>query len=398
MRGAKFARVGLGYALSIADVGTDLYVGRLSMSRGELSGELSVACSLPAITSTDGHLFRGRVNLSSTRSRSDLAKYLDGRAAGSGINWRDLLEWFFVRVLESESAGAEVVRIGRRPTQIGPTFRLDPMLPLSKPTILFGDGGVGKSYMAVGIAVSVVSGREVIPGFRPRTCPVLYLDWETDADDIDARVKAVSAGVDIEPPELDYINEAGPLTAHIEELARHVTAAGTGLIIIDSMAGALGATSEIGDANESVVRLFTALRHLNTTVLVIDHISKEGAASESGAFKPYGSAYKVNLARSVWELRQGKEADVDAIHLGLYHRKSNNSRLAAPMGLAYRNEDGKRVTWSDEPITETSLAAGVSIARRVDAAVKEGPITDAELADALGVEVKAVRVPLSRGR
>ena len=164
------------------------------------------------------------------------------------------------------------------------------------------------------------------------------------------------------------------------------------------MAGALGATSEIGDANESVVRLFTALRHLNTTVLVIDHISKEGAASESGAFKPYGSAYKVNLARSVWELRQGKEADVDAIHLGLYHRKSNNSRLAAPMGLAYRNEDGKRVTWSDEPITETSLAAGVSIARRVDAAVKEGPITDAELADALGVEVKAVRVPLSRGR
>lgn len=388
----------MGYALRLPDVATELLVSRLSMSRGELWGELTVSCAMPAIASQTGHISRGRFNISSPTARATTARLLRDRTAGADIEWAEVLETLCVGVLSAESAGTPFQLIGRMPVPIGATYLLEPILPLGKPTILFGDGGVGKSFFAVGASVSVATGQQVIADFNPRQAPVLYLDWETDAADIDGRVKAVSAGIDIEPPEIGYRACAGALAPQIEEIARYVEAEHVGLVIVDSMAGALGSNSEAsGDANESVVRMFTALRHLSATVLVLDHVSKEGASNERGAFKPYGSAYKVNLARSVWELRQGKDPDGDTVHLGLYHRKANNSRLSAPIGLAFRNESGRVVTWQSELITEVSLEKGISEASRIWAAISKQAMTADEIADETGIELKNVRVYLSRG-
>lgn len=390
-------RSGLGYALLIPDVATELRSGAPVRSRGEISAELTVSCGLPAITSQTGHLFRGRFNFSSMTARASLAKHLNAKTAGL-IDWAELLETLCVGVLTGEARGNETVRIGRLPAQIGPAYRVDPLLPLNKPTILFGDGGVGKSYLSLAMAVSCETGREVVPGFSPRVCHAMYLDWETDAAEIDSRIKTISAGAEMPEPEILYRGVAGPLVGQFESIAADIEAEGIGLVIIDSAGLAMGVASEASDANESAIRFYTALRHITAvTWLVIDHVSKEGARSEDGAHRPYGSAYKGFLARSVWELRKGAESEGDRTHLGLYHRKANTSKQHAPIGLAYVHEDGL-VYWEAESITEPTLEAGLTQGSRIYASLRRGLKTDEEIAEDTGIGLPSVRVQLSRGR
>ena len=55
---------------------------------------------------------------------------------------------------------------------------LDWFIPEGEPTILFGGGGVGKSYIALTIGAHVVLGRNFY-GIPTKSGPVLYLDVET---------------------------------------------------------------------------------------------------------------------------------------------------------------------------------------------------------------------------
>ena len=48
--------------------------------------------------------------------------------------------------------------------------------------------------------------------------------------------------------------------------------------------------------------------------------------------KPYGSIYKVNLARNVFELRKECEGDVDRTELLLVHTKANSSARLPTQG------------------------------------------------------------------
>lgn len=398
-------RDGLGYVLALPSVATEMRCGAVTSRSGELHAELSVSCALPGVTSRSGHLFRGRFNISSVRTRKELAGHLAARTPGSEIDWPELLEQFCVGVLAGESEGQPFVRVGRLPQRIAERFLVEPLLPLGKATILFGDGGVGKSYFAVGMAVSVETGREIVPGFRPVRSHVMYLDWESDQADLDERVKAVAVGADIEPPEITYRRCVGPLRNQLEPVARQVAAEDVGLVVVDSVGLAMGTTGESGDANQGAIELFEALAELGAaritpvTALAIDHVSKEASKSESGAGKPYGSGYKAFLARSTWELRQGKEREADGtMHLGLFHRKSNLSREQAPIGLRYVNEDGAAVWWQREPITEASLEKSLSQPERITAALREaGPMSDVDLAEYTGIDIGVLRAVLSRG-
>lgn len=401
-----FRRSGLGYALELPSVATELRVGQVSRSRGELVGELTVSCALPAIASQSGHIFRGRFNFSSPTTRTSMAKHLASRTVGAGIDWPELLEQFCVAVLTAESEGQPFVRVGRMPERIPERYLVDPLLPIGKATILYGDGGVGKSYLAVGLAVAVETGVEIIPGFHVGHARVLYLDWESDAADLDERVAAVCDGAGIDSIEILYHRCIGPLHTEVEAIARRVGEEGIGMAVVDSVGMAMGTSSETGvDANQGAIELFSAIREMGAaapggamTTIAIDHVSKEAAGRDTGAGKPYGSGYKAFLARSTWELRQGRDKDPDGtMHLGLYHTKSNGRRFS-PIGLAYVNEDGRSVRWSREDITDQTLEKGLSNTDRIYNALKlGGPMLDTELAEYTGIEVAQLRVTLSRG-
>ncbi|MES2210929.1 MAG: AAA family ATPase [Chloroflexota bacterium] len=383
--------------MRLPDLATELAVGYVRRSRGETHGELTVMCALPGTRSSDGHIHQATFNLSGSEARNRLAKTLTARA-DIGIDWVDVLEDLCRRVLAKERAGDPIEKVGALPVPIGETYRLDPMLPQDQTTILFGDGGVGKSTLAAALAVSVQTGASLVEGWVPRRAPVLYLDWEAGRNSLNRRVRGVAMGGHLpDVVQIDYRNcrRAGPLHAFAEDLATVVDREGYGLVIVDSVGMAAGVGSEGGDANESALRLFSAIGYLQTTVLAIDHINKTDAADEHRKARPYGSIYKGLLARATWELRLSNTER--GSFLGLYHTKSNDSAMLAPVSLQVLHEDDGSIRYERLDRMPIGLTKSLTQRDQIVAVLREyGHMTADEIADVLSLAENKVRAVLSR--
>lgn len=391
-----FEHQGLGYVLRVPELATEIAVRRLSRARGELHGEVRVSCGLAGTRSSDGHLHQARMNMSSTQSRATLSKALAYRATLPDVDWTDLLEDFCRRVLEAEEVGEPVLMVGARPRPVSRPYRLDPILPLGDPAILYGEGGTGKSTLAAAIAVSVETGVAVIPGWVPRRAPVLYLDWESGPDAINERISLVAAGANLpEPAQIRYRAMTRPLPDQAEDVATIVAEHGIGLVIVDSVGLASGASGDAGDAADTAWRLFAAFRVLGSTVLAIDHISKASADEPGKPSRPYGSVYKGYLARVTYELRRndGEEGAT----LGLYNTKANDRAKLPPIALAVRHEEHAIEYIRLDELPE-ELTRPLHLADRIVPALAFQSMTAKEIAELVGSSYGVVSQTLRRDR
>jgi hypothetical protein len=390
-----FRRQGLGYVLSVPEIGSELAVDRLTRTRGELHGELRVASALTTTRSRSGILHQARFNLSGATSRTSLSKTLAWRAnSGDSIDWYELLEELCSQVLNAERAGeADVEMVGTLPLPVHESYRLDPILPEGQVTILYGDGGVGKSTLAAAIGVSVETGISVIEGWAPRRANVLYLDWEAGKASLNRRVRGVAVGANLpSPASLRYMDcrRRGAVYGFAENIAAIVDAQKIGLVIVDSIGMAAGTGAEAGDANETAIRLFSAFGYFGTTVLAIDHVSKAEAEVTDRPSRPYGSVYKSLLARATFELRQSGNVRV------LYNTKANDHERLGPVALEVaHDEDGSiaytRLDAIPERVTPSDLRT------RLREALDDGlHLTTSQLAGRVGATEHTVRTVLNR--
>lgn len=396
----QFAKLGLGYVLRVPDLTIEISVDRLTRTRGELHGEMTVTCGLPGTRSDDGHLHGARFNLSGGTSRVSLAKVLAKRANQTDIDWEDLLEDFCRRVRAAERDGDPVIDVGGLPVPLGESYRLGPILPLNQTTILYGEGGGGKSSLASLLAVAVQTGVSPLDGWVPRKAPVLYLDWEGGRDSINRRVRGVAMGLEI--PHLVTIRyldcrRRGALYSFAEDIARMVDQEGYGLVVIDSVGMASGTGTEGGDANESTLRLFGAFGYLSTTILAIDHVSKAETEATNRPAKPYGSIFKTNLARATFELRRQKTADGSSALL-LLNTKANDADLLAPQPIrVIHGEDGS-IRYERMQSVPTELSGHLKQADRLAAHLAEGHLSVEQLSEVTDIPENTVRAVLSRGK
>lgn len=391
----EFSRRGLGYVLNAPDVLTDISVGRLTNRGGDTYGEVTVECGLLGTRSSDGVLHQARLNLTSTSARVSLAKLLTARSNAPDIDWQDLLEDFCRRVLASERAGEPVEMAGARPPREEQSWRLHPILAADKPTIIYGEGGSGKSTIATAIAVSVETGVTIIDGWLPRRAPVLYLDWEATVDDLDEHVKAIAAGAHIpHAVEIRYRRCYRPLADQAEEVASVVHANQVGLVIVDSVALAAGTSAEGSDASEGAIRLFAAFRLLGTTVLALAHVSKADQSDGSRPARPYGSVFYTNLARSTFELK--KSGETDSNRVALFNTKTNVSRPLAPFGLEILRSEGVIEYREFDLAEDPTLSKRLTIWDRARAALLAGPQHERELSLEIGATEGSIRTILSR--
>src|SRR3990172_8466047 len=134
----ELVRSGLGYVMHVPDLATTIGVDRLSRQRGELHGELRVSCAPPGPRSLSGLLHQAPFTLSGSEARSRLAKTLAWRAnTGDGVDWFELLEELCLGVLAEERRGEPIVLVGALPRPLEKPYRLDPILPLGDPVILY---------------------------------------------------------------------------------------------------------------------------------------------------------------------------------------------------------------------------------------------------------------------
>ena len=144
-------------------------------------------------------------------------------------------------------------------------------LPILKaqPMILFGDGGAGKSTLALSIAGTLAQ----------QGVPTLYCDWETDEAEHRHKLEDLFGDT---MPEVRYLRCASPLIHEVDRIRREVLVHGIGYLVIDSAGVACSGPPE---AAESANEFFRALRQVHVGALVLAHVTK----SEGGEHKPFGS-------------------------------------------------------------------------------------------------------------
>lgn len=327
---------------AVDHIAADAMTIRLPSSLGTVSFALteiewaprSLDCELE-VRVNNGIPYPERINLLSASAKTDLRRALESEY-GKDAGWAGIVNRAFALARASYTTKGRV-RWYRDIADPGePVFLADPFIPADAPTVLFGDGSAGKTYITFRLAVSIAAG---IPfgDFAITRGRVLVVDYETNEETFRRRVNRLLAGLRSEaaghlPAEIDdipigYFAARGiPLHEQISAIRREVRETGATLVIIDSAAAACGGKPE--DA-ENALKYFSALAKLgDVATLTIAHVPKGGDTD-----RPLGSVFWANQPRRTWFAERVDNEDSDVIHVGLYCRKVNDGRKPRPVGL-----------------------------------------------------------------
>src|SRR5262249_13708807 len=302
--------------------------------------------------------------------QQDRAKVVKERAkAKGGVDCSGLFELFCKKVFEAERTGDPFVRLRDlpRPERNDDIHVEGLTFPSRHPSILFGDGGSAKSYVALYLAGVLAQ----------RGLSVALFDWELCGEDHRDRYERLF-GAEM-PANVWYRRCERPLTIEVDSLRAGVREHQVAYAIFDSIAFACDGRPE--DA-EVASRYFRAVRSINCGSLHIAHVNK----SEENDKKPFGSSFWHNGARSTWNIQAVEQAGDGTLRLGFFNRKANLGPLRQAVGyvLTFTPEttEFRRIDVADSP----DLAGKLSIRQRMIHLLRQGGSMPAE---EIAVEIEA---------
>lgn len=211
------------------------------------------------------------------------------------------------------------------------------LVPEGVITILYGDGGTCKSYLGLYLAIQALRGEDFLGKRVTQQPSVLYIDAELDDEEFRRRAYPVSRGVGLEkiPKGLHYLALTGSLAdGDVHEAVRAaVKSCEATLVVVDSLTvAAFGSDLKEADV---VTALMRELKELGPTTLAVDHIAKPQPGTNVSAYRPFGSVFKYNLARSLIHVIGAKGGG-----FSLQQTKSNFGGFAESVGIAVEFADG----------------------------------------------------------
>lgn len=311
------------YALTLGDLVIE--ASRVRWAGAELHGELTANLAGTA------ELPPTAVQFTKPASRQELKALLEGRAEPR------LLDELCRCVVEAERANrTPAVRLCDVPR---PTLDREfttaslPAVPRTSMAIWFGDGGTGKSLIALQKGGLLAQ----------QGVPVLFLDWEWDASEHRLRYEKLF-GAEM-PRDLHYWTCERPLAQCADEIRRYVKKHAIGYVIVDSIAYACGGNPESSEVAAEYKRY---AQSLGVGSLHLAHVPKNGNRE-----KPFGSTFWHNSARSTWYVHRlathkprrnahGQIAYQETV-LQWFHCKSNTGPLETEertMRLIVDNQKG----------------------------------------------------------
>lgn len=337
-----------------------------------------------------------RYTLTALASRNNLAKHLANRLELVDVDWEGVVLQAFTKVVNTYRLGEPLVEL--KPTDILKPldYLIHPLLPTNMPTTLYGDGGVGKSTVAVFICTLLVSAYAEAHelGLKIPKEPVrcLYLDWEADRDEISnifLRIKN-GLGIDDENVRFHYRRCWQPLSEDMDEIQRVVAEIKPSLVVIDSIAAAV--QSDMADAGTATKLISRDIRQLNCTSLILAHYNKTKEQEKS----IFGSIFWKNYSRAVFELIKGKESVKDRMQVGIFCRKFNRSFIVKPIGLEFSYVDNDAIYIHKHSVGDSpSLSSNIAIHERIKAVLTRKPATTQELASTFKLKEETIKKILS---
>jgi RecA-family ATPase len=229
-------------------------------------------------------------------------------------------------------------------------WEVDGLVPKGHLTMLIADGGTGKSFLALHLAMCIASG-QLFLGRDVDRGRVLYIDHELDADEQRRRVWRVATGMGLSVDDeairerLFYIRPRYPLGTddhHIKVLDL-VDRLEIDFVVLDSLT--MGAAGDVKDQAD-FVPIAQQIRQWPTT-LAIDHVSHATARGSASNARAFGSVFKRNAARSSLTL-----AESDTGGYVIQQEKSNfnsgDSRLCYATTFEEDAVTFERIDESDE--------------------------------------------------
>lgn len=164
---------------------------------------------------------------------------------------------------------------------------LDPLLPEQGLVMLYAYRGIGKTYVALGIAAAVANGGAFLRWRAPQPRRVLYVDGELPASTLKQRVNMILAGLEgcqprsgafqLVTPDLQKRPMPDLATAEGQSLLEPL-AAEVDLIVLDNLSALCRSGSENDGEDWAPVQEWTLrLRRQGKSVLLVHHAGKNKA-------------------------------------------------------------------------------------------------------------------------
>jgi len=282
-----------------------------------------------------------------------------------GIDWEECVEQMSGMILDTHDQFIPSVKL-KDVAEAGPiSYLVEPFVIEHEINTLFGDSGNGKSMLAL-LWACLLDTDATDSAHRIVTKParVMYLDYETDEQQVRRRASWIHKGMGIEDVESNILYKrcVQPLHVMAESLKDEVEAEGIEFVIVDSLGMALGG-SLIDE--QAVIQYFSVLRFLDVTSLTITHTNKKGEI--------HGSVFTTAQSRQTFEAKRAS-VEKNKIDIALFHRKVNDVSKLDPRAYELRFAPGE-VKFVAKDVMDSEVGAeGLSISALVQEVLKiEGP-------------------------
>ncbi|NMM45954.1 AAA family ATPase [Rhodospirillaceae bacterium KN72] len=239
---------------------------------------------------------------------------------------------------------------------------VDGLIPVGSVTMLSGDGGLGKSLVAMQLLAACATGGRWL-GLETMPCRCIGFHCEDDMEELHRRMSALSAALGISlhdfsddcvlfdrvgqdnalmtfPPNYDGVPEA---TATLGGLHNYALDFGAQLIVLDSLHDLfLGNENIRTQARAFIAELRALAREIDGAVVLLAHPSASGLSTGSGSA---GSTAWNNAVRSRMYLTKPDDEGTDLRTLKTM--KSNYGPAGGEIRMRFR--DGAFFAESDDP-------------------------------------------------
>ncbi len=174
---------------------------RISRGRQRLEAELSITVELPGVS---GDPYAAGINLLSVSGREALRRQLE--QVHPDLPWAALINGAFVQLRTAYFGADPSLDLATVEARSPDTrCRVETLLPEGQATVFFGDGSTGRTYISLMLALSIATGEPLL-GLGVIPARVLFVDYETDAENLRLRLDRLLAGFGLswQPGLIDY--------------------------------------------------------------------------------------------------------------------------------------------------------------------------------------------------